>query len=66
VSAAMQELAKRFPKGLQYAIVYNTTTFVRTVDRSTGVRKIPNKVTPIMPLKTAVPSACSTFELRAA
>ncbi|MBV9643577.1 MAG: efflux RND transporter permease subunit, partial [Verrucomicrobia bacterium] len=28
VSAAMQELAKRFPKGLQYAIVYNTTTFV--------------------------------------
>src|SRR5215467_6936112 len=28
VSAAMQELAKSFPKGLQYAIVYNTTTFV--------------------------------------
>src|ERR1700739_2240294 len=28
VSAAMQELAKRFPKGLQYSIVYNTTTFV--------------------------------------
>ena len=28
VSAAMQDLAKRFPKGLQYAIVYNTTTFV--------------------------------------
>src|SRR5208337_516634 len=28
VSAAMQEMAKRFPKGLQYAIVYNTTTFV--------------------------------------
>src|SRR5271157_692890 len=24
----MEELAKRFPKGLQYAIVYNTTTFV--------------------------------------
>ena len=28
VSAAMQEMAKRFPKGLQYAILYNTTTFV--------------------------------------
>jgi hydrophobe/amphiphile efflux-1 (HAE1) family protein len=28
VSAAMQGLAKNFPKGLQYAIVYNTTTFV--------------------------------------
>src|SRR6201982_1711144 len=28
VSGAMQELAKRFPKGLQYAIVYTTTTFV--------------------------------------
>jgi multidrug efflux pump len=28
VSAAMEELAKRFPKGLEYKIVYNTTTFV--------------------------------------
>ena len=28
VSATMEELAKSFPKGLQYAIVYNTTTFV--------------------------------------
>jgi len=28
VSAAMQGLAKNFPKDLQYAIVYNTTTFV--------------------------------------
>ena len=28
VSAAMEGLAKRFPKGLQYAIVYNTTAFV--------------------------------------
>jgi multidrug efflux pump len=28
VSHAMEELAKRFPKGLEYKIVYNTTTFV--------------------------------------
>ena len=28
VSATMEELAKRFPKGLEHAIVYNTTTFV--------------------------------------
>jgi multidrug efflux pump len=28
VSHSMEELAKRFPKGLEYKIVYNTTTFV--------------------------------------
>jgi multidrug efflux pump len=28
VTATMEELAKRFPKGLEYKIVYNTTTFV--------------------------------------
>jgi multidrug efflux pump len=28
VSHAMEELAKRFPNGLEYKIVYNTTTFV--------------------------------------
>ena len=28
VSASMEELAKHFPKGLEYKIVYNTTTFV--------------------------------------
>ena len=28
VSAAMEQLAKSFPKGLQYTIAYNTTTFV--------------------------------------
>jgi hypothetical protein len=27
-------------------------------EKKTGVRKMPNKVTPIIPLKTAVPSAC--------
>ena len=31
-------------------------------EKNTGVRKIPNKVTPIMPLKTAVPSACRISE----
>jgi multidrug efflux pump len=28
VTATMEDLAKRFPKGLEYKIVYNTTTFV--------------------------------------
>jgi hydrophobe/amphiphile efflux-1 (HAE1) family protein len=28
VTATMEELAKRFPRGLEYKIVYNTTTFV--------------------------------------
>ena len=31
-------------------------------EKNTGVKKIPNSVTPIMPLKTAVPSACRISE----
>jgi hypothetical protein len=27
-------------------------------EKKTGVKKIPNKVTPIIPLNTAVPTAC--------
>ena len=29
-----------------------------TTEKKTGVRKIPKRVTPIIPLNTAVPSAC--------
>jgi hypothetical protein len=31
-------------------------------EKSTGVRNIPNRVTPIIPLKNAVPSACRISE----